>query len=71
LRELKAVGEVSGGELMRAAMADAHDTVTRSGVVAAVIVKPALALASRPYDDDQMREREVGGGSVVASHVRA
>ena len=64
-------GEVGGGELVRAAMADAHGMVAHSGVVAAVIVKPALALASRPYDDDQMREREVIGGWVVAGHGRA
>ena len=56
---------------MRAAMADTHGVVERSDVVAAVIVKPALALASRPYDDDQMREREVIGGRVVAGHERA
>ena len=61
-------GEVSDGDLVHAAMADAHGAVTRSGVVAAVIVKPASSLASRPYDDDQMREREVGGGWVVAGH---
>ena len=53
---------------MCAAMADTHGTVTPSGVVAAVIVKLDSALASRPYDDDQMRERDVGGGWVVAGH---
>ena len=56
---------------MCAAMVDAHGAVARSGVVAAVTIKPVLALASRPYDDDQMREREVGGGRVVAGHGRA
>ena len=61
-------GEVDSGELVRTAMADAHDAVAHSGVVAAVIVKPALALASRPYDDDQMRERKIRGGRVVAVH---
>ena len=64
-------GEVGGYELVRVAMAEAHSAVVHSGVVAAVRVKPALALASRPYDDDQMRVREVGGGWVVASHERA
>ena len=56
---------------MRDAMANAHGVVTRSGVAVAVIVKLALALASRPYDDDQMWEREIGGGRVVAGHGRA
>ena len=65
------VGEVSGSELMRAAMANTHGAVVCSGVVAAVIVKLASTLASRPYDDDQLREREVGGGWVVAGHGRA
>ena len=55
-------GEVGGGELMHTAMVDAHGVVACSGVVAVVIVKLTLALASRPYNDDQMREREVGGG---------
>ena len=50
-------GEVGGGELVRAAMADVHGTVMRFGVVAAVTVKLASALASRPYDDGLMRER--------------
>ena len=65
------VGEVVGGELVHAAMADTHGVVERSDVVAAVIVKPASALASKPYDNDQMREREVRGGRVVAGHGRA
>ena len=56
---------------MRAAMADMHSAVVHSGVVAVVMFKLALALASRPYDDDQMREREVIGGWVVAGHGRA
>ena len=60
--------EVGDGELVQLAMPDAHSVIARSGVVAAVIVKLALALASRPYDDDQMRERDVGGGWVVAGH---
>ena len=64
-------GEVGDGELMRAAMADTYGAVAHSGVVAAIIVKSALALASRSYDDDQMREREVIGGWVVAGHGRA
>ena len=63
--------EVGGGELVRAAMADMHSAVVHSGVVAVVTVKLSLALACRPYDNDQMREREVGGGWVVASHERA
>ena len=45
-------GEVGGGEPVRTAMANAHGAVARFGVVAAVTVKLALALASRPYDDD-------------------
>ena len=52
-------------------MVDAHGVVTCSGVAAAVAVKPASALAYRPYDDDQMREREVGGGRVMAGDGRA
>ena len=56
---------------MRAAMADAHGVVTHSSVVVVVIVKPTSTLASRLYDDDQMRERDVGGGWVVAGHGRA
>ena len=67
-REPKAAGEVGGGELVRVDMADVHGAVARFGVVVVVTVKPALALESRPYDDDQMREREVRGGRVVAGH---
>ena len=49
-------------------MADAHGTVTCSHVAVVVAVKPASALASRPYDDEQPRVREVLGASVVAGH---
>ena len=63
--------EVGGGELVRAAMADMHSAVVHSGVVAVVMFKLALALASRPYDEDHMRDSEVGGGRVVAGHGRA
>ena len=55
---------------MSAAMEDAHDTVVCSGVVVAVTVKPTLALASRPYDDDLMRERG-RRWTIVAGHGRA
>ena len=51
---------------MRAAMVDAHGTVTCSRV--AVAVKPAFALASRPYGDEQPWVREVRGAPVEASH---
>ena len=39
-------GEVDGGEPVRMAMADAHGADARFGVVVAVTVKLALALAS-------------------------
>ena len=64
-------GEVSDGKLVRVAMVDAHGAVARSGVVAAVTVKPASALASRPYNKDQIREREVRDATVVAGHGQA
>ena len=63
--------EINGGELVRTSMVDAHGVVVRFDVVVAIIVKLASALASIPYDDDQMREGEVKGGWVVASHGRA
>ena len=45
-------GEVGGGELVRAAMANVHGAVACSGMVVAVIVKLGSALPSRPYDDN-------------------
>ena len=56
---------------MCAAMSDAHGAIAHFGVVAVVTVKLALALASRPNNDDHMRDKEVKGGWVVAGHGRA
>ena len=56
---------------MLAAMADAHGSIMHSHVTAVVGVKPATVLATNPYGDDQMREREVGDATVVAGHGRA
>ena len=39
--------------------------------MAAVAVKLVVVLATSPYDNDQMREREVGDAIVVASYGRA
>ena len=47
---------------MLAAMEDSHGGVTRSHVMVVVAVKMAMALASRPYGDDQIRERVAGHG---------
>ena len=60
--------EVRGGKLVRAAMADAHGTITCSHVAVAVAVKWTVNLDSRTYVEDQMRERESGDARVVAGH---
>ena len=56
---------------MLAAMADAHGGVVHYCMTAAVGVKPAVALETRPYGDDKIREREVRDATVVAGHGRA
>ena len=56
---------------MLAAMAGAHDTDVCSITNEAVAVKWMVALGSRTYGEDQMRERESGGAWVVAGHGRA
>ena len=61
----------SHGELKLTAMAGAHGAVARSHADAVVAVKWAMTLASRPYSDDQQREKKVGGAVVVAGHGRA
>ena len=68
---LRAAGEVGGGERVLAAMVDVHGGITRSYMMAVVAVKLAAVLATSPNSDDQMREREVGGGWVVVGHGRA
>ena len=52
-------------------MADMLGAAACSRAMAAVVVKPAMVLATSPYGDDQTREREVGDATVVASHRRA
>ena len=64
-------GEVGGGERVLAAIVDAHGGVTRSYVTVVVSVKPAMDLATRPYDDNQIMGREVREATVVAGHGRA
>ena len=63
--------EVSGGEHVPTAMADAHGGVTRSHVTAAVEINLAVALATRTYGDDEPKEMKVGGAVVMAGHGRA
>lgn len=45
-------------------MVDAHGAVMRSCADATIEVKRAMALASRPYDDDGPRWRDIGGPMV-------
>ena len=61
-------GEVGGGERMPMAMVDAHGSVARSRMTVAVAVKPATALVTRPYGNDRLKWREVGGAPVAAGH---
>ena len=58
-------------KLELAAMAGALGAAARSRAMAAVAVKPAAVLATSPYGNDQMREREVGDATVVAGHGQA
>ena len=51
---------------MRVAMVDVHGTIMCSHVAVVVAVKSALALASRPYGDEQPRVREVRGAPIAA-----
>ena len=65
------VGDVDGSERVHAAMVDAHGVIVRSWETVAVVVKPAVVLATSPYGNDQMMEREVRYAMVVASHDQA
>ena len=56
------------GELELTAMVDAHGAVKHYHADAVVAVKRAMALAYRPYSDDQPREKKVGGAVVMAGH---
>ena len=64
-------GEVTDGEHVLPAMADGHNVDSCSRTDAVVVVKQAMALASRSYGNDQPREREVGEALMVAGDGRA
>ena len=52
-------------------MADTHNGVVRSCMMAAVAVKLAMVLATSPYGDEKAREREVRDATMVAGHGRS
>ena len=58
------------GKLMLTAMVDAHGVDVCSGAAEAVAGQRAMALACRTYDEDKLREREVGEALVGAGHGR-
>ena len=56
------------GELVPVAMVGAHGADVCSSTNEAVAVQWAMALASRTYGEDKLREREVREALVGASH---